>query len=82
VFAREHCGLSGSARRRRSCEFRSHLCFACRFGLLNCVSLRQRERNRAHSQKQKQIKSASGKMRFDGGINLFFHGVLFVRIIF
>ena len=44
------------------------------------VSLRQRERNRAYSQKQKQIKSASNKMRFDGGINLFFHLVLFFRL--
>jgi hypothetical protein len=37
------------------------------------VSLRQREGNRTDSYKQKQIKSASDKMRFDGGINLFFH---------
>ena len=37
------------------------------------VSLRQRERNRADSHKQKQIKRASDKMRFDGGVSFFFH---------
>jgi hypothetical protein len=35
--------------------------------------LRKREWNRANGQKQKQIKRAPDEMRFDGGINLFFH---------
>jgi hypothetical protein len=48
--------------------------------LLCSVPLRQRERDRTDGKKQKQIKSASDKMRFDGGINLFFHWVLFVRL--
>ena len=43
---------------------------------LGSVALRQREWNHAHSHKQKQIKSAPNKVRFDGGINLFFHLVL------
>jgi hypothetical protein len=37
------------------------------------VSLCQRERNRADGHKQKHIKRASDKMRFDGGVSLFFH---------
>jgi len=37
------------------------------------VSLRQRKWDSADGQKQKQVKRASDKMRFDGGINLFFH---------
>src|SRR6476660_5281935 len=44
------------------------------------AGLRQREWNRAHGDKQKQVKCASNKMRFDGGINLFFHLVLFFRL--
>jgi hypothetical protein len=50
-----------------------------RFGCVRSgwlVSLRQREWDRTHSHKQKEIKSASDKMRFDGGIDLFFHLVL------
>jgi hypothetical protein len=40
--------------------------------------LRQREWDRAQGQKQKQVKCASDKMRFGGGINLLFHfGVVF-----
>jgi hypothetical protein len=37
------------------------------------VPLRQREWDRADGHKQKQIKRASEKMRFDSGVNLFFH---------
>jgi hypothetical protein len=37
------------------------------------VSLSQREWDRANSQKQKQVKGASNKMRLNGGVNLFFH---------
>ena len=37
------------------------------------VSLRQSEWNRADGHKQKQIKRASDKVRFDGGVSLFFH---------
>src|SRR4051794_33024870 len=37
------------------------------------VPLCQRERNRTDSHKQEQIRRASNKMRFDGGIDLFFH---------
>jgi hypothetical protein len=33
----------------------------------------RREWNRAHGQKQKQVKCTSDKMRFGGGINLLFH---------
>jgi hypothetical protein len=40
------------------------------------VALRQREWNCADSNKQKEIKRTSDKMRFDGGINLLFHGHL------
>ena len=32
-------------------------------------------------QKQKQVERASNKVRFDGGINLLFHGVVLVRIL-
>jgi hypothetical protein len=50
---------------------------------LGSVSLRQREWNGADRQKQKKVKRASDKMRFDGGVNLFFHfGVVLVRIDF
>jgi hypothetical protein len=46
---------------------------------LDNVALRQREWNGAHGHKQKQLKGASDKMRFDSGINLLFHfGVVFV----
>jgi len=38
---------------------------------LRSISLRQREWNRADGDKQKQIKSASNKMRFDGGLICF-----------
>jgi hypothetical protein len=37
------------------------------------VALRQREWDRTDSGKQKQIKPTANEMRFDGGINLFFH---------
>ena len=51
-------------------------------GSAAAAGLRQRERNRADGQKHKEIKSASHKMRFDGGIKLFFHrGVVVVRIL-
>jgi hypothetical protein len=44
--------------------------------------LRQCEWNGADGHKQKQVKCASDKMRFDGGINLLFHfGVVLVRIL-
>jgi hypothetical protein len=43
------------------------------------VSLRQRKWDSADGQKQKQVKRASDKMSFNGGINLFFHfGVVLV----
>jgi len=38
------------------------------------AGLRQREWDGADGYKQKQIKRASEKMRFDGRVNLFFHG--------
>ena len=41
---------------------------------LNDVSLRQRKWNCADSKKKQQIKCAPDKVRFDGRINLFFHG--------
>jgi hypothetical protein len=41
--------------------------------LLGRVSLRQRKWNCTDSKKKQQIKRASDKVRFDGGINLFFH---------
>jgi len=44
--------------------------------LLGGVSLRQCEWDRADGHEQKQIKRASDKVRFDGGINLFFHRVV------
>ena len=37
----------------------------------------KREWNRANSQKQKEVKCASDKMRLDSRIDLFFHLVLF-----
>src|SRR5205823_4242555 len=37
------------------------------------AALRKRERDCAHGEKQKQIKSASDQVSFNGGINLFFH---------
>jgi len=41
------------------------------------VSLRQREWDGADGQKQKHVEGASNKMRFDGGIDLFFHFLIF-----
>jgi hypothetical protein len=38
------------------------------------VSLRKRERDRADGQEHKEVKRTSNQVRFDGGINLFFHG--------
>jgi hypothetical protein len=59
------------------------LCFALRraaaFGLLALVvrlgriSLRQCEWDRADGEKQKEVKRTSNQVRFDGGVNLFFH---------
>jgi hypothetical protein len=40
------------------------------------ISLGERERDRAHGEQQNQVKRASNQMRFNGGINLFFHLVL------
>jgi hypothetical protein len=37
------------------------------------VALCQREWRRADAAEQNQVKRASNKMRFDGGVNLFFH---------
>jgi hypothetical protein len=49
----------------------------CHLGLgyasLGCVSLCQREWNRADSQQQKHVKRASDKMSLNVGVNLFFH---------
>ena len=42
------------------------------------VALRQREWDRADSDKQKQVKRASNKVRFDGGVNLLFHFDVFL----
>jgi hypothetical protein len=73
--------VNRSGRKRRSRDFRDLVWAARQIGYasLRRVALRQREWNRAHSHKQKQIKSASNKMRFSGGINLLFHfGVVLV----
>ena len=76
--------LARPSRRARRCRFANHIWLTRR---IDCASvgsaaLRQREWNRAHSDKQKKIKCASDKMRFDGGINLFFHfGLVLVRIL-
>src|SRR4029453_19425576 len=49
---------------------------------LRSVPLRQREWDHADGHKQKQIKCASEKMRFDGRVNLLFHfTVVLVRIL-
>src|SRR5207249_7771511 len=69
-------GGNRSGRRRRNLRGRVWLGHAS-FG----VSLRQREWNRADSEKQKQVKRASDKMCFDGGVNLLFHRVVLVRIL-
>jgi hypothetical protein len=45
------------------------------------AGLRQREWNRAHSDKQNQVKCASDEMRFNGRINLFFHLLLFFDLV-
>jgi hypothetical protein len=37
------------------------------------VTLRQRKWGRANADEEKQIKRTSNKMRFDGGLSLFFH---------
>jgi hypothetical protein len=44
------------------------------------VALRQRKWDRADSEKHKQIKSASDKMRFDGGASLLFHFGVFLDL--
>ena len=44
------------------------------------VSRRQREWDRAYGQKQSQVKCASDEMRFDSGINLFFHLGLWLNV--
>jgi hypothetical protein len=41
--------------------------------LLEAASLRQRKRDRADGQKQKQVKRASNKTRFNRGANVRFH---------
>jgi hypothetical protein len=43
------------------------------------VSLSQSEWDRANGQKQHHVKGASNKMRFDGGIDLFFQ--FFVTLV-
>ena len=48
-------------------EWRTHHC-----GFAD-VALRQCEWDRADSDEQNQIKRAANKMRFDGGVNLFFY---------
>ena len=46
------------------------------------ISLRQCEWNGTDGNKQKKIKRASNKIRFDGGINLLFHvGVVLGRTL-
>ena len=45
------------------------------------VALRQREWDRANSDKQKQIEPASDKMRFDRRVNLLFH-MMFILVDF
>ena len=45
------------------------LCCGCLIGVSPC----QRKWDRAYGHKQNQVKCASDKMRFDSGINLFFH---------
>jgi hypothetical protein len=57
---------------------------ACRirYAPLGSVALRQRKRNGAHGQKEKQIKCPSDKMRFNSRINLLFHfGVVLGRTL-
>jgi hypothetical protein len=51
------------------------------FGSAATARLRQCEWNCADDQKQKQVERASNKVRFDGGINLLFHGAVLVRIL-
>jgi hypothetical protein len=47
--------------------------------LVAVVSLRKCERDRADGQEEKKVKRTSNQVRFDGGVNLFFHGSV-VRI--
>ena len=44
--------------------------------LPSSISLRQRERNRADGEEQKQVKRASNKICLNGGVDLFFHEVV------
>ena len=65
----------------RKVRIRSHIWLDRRLGhaLLAgpaIAGLRQRKWNCTDSKKKQQIKRASDKMRFDGGINLLFHLVL------
>src|SRR4029077_8360071 len=46
------------------------------FGSPATAGLCQRERDCADGHKQQQVECDSNEMRFDGGINLLFHGVL------
>src|SRR6266550_3921067 len=69
---------------RQIVHVRGDVCLGYRLGQasLRSVSLRQREWDRADGHKQKQIKRASEKMRFDGRVNLLFHfSVVLVRIL-
>ncbi len=76
------CGSPRDARRfvavRQCCNRRqSQKKRVCDRALLGGDSLPEREWNHANShkqkQKQKQVKGASKKMRFNGGVKLFFH---------
>jgi hypothetical protein len=70
--------------RSRRCGIKTCIWFGCRLGhgAFCSVPLRQREWDRADGHKQKQIKCASEKMRFDGRVNLLFHfTVVLVRIL-
>ncbi|PYJ10237.1 MAG: hypothetical protein DME93_11710 [Verrucomicrobia bacterium] len=69
---------------RQILHVRGDVCPGYRLGQasLRSVSLRQREWDRADGHKQKQIKCASEKMRFDGRVNSLFHfSVVLVRIL-
>ena len=61
-----------NARVRESSKLRM-VDWRTQYHLFAGVALRQSELNRTDADEQNQIESAPDEMRFDGGINLFFH---------
>jgi hypothetical protein len=77
---RECVKLSGTCRAATRCSSTGVFLCCQTIAQLAAVSLCQGKLDQAHGKQQQHVKGAANKMRLDTGVNLFFHGGLFLGV--